>query len=324
MRVNMELFSKNIICSGDSYTDNLRTGNEGKEVWPDFLAQKLKTKNVINLGSSGAGNYEIYSRTVDSICNIKNISLVVVMWSEFPRIDLEIDMRKFKANKKNPDGHLSYQRLHRGKSQYPVWFENFNPPKLLQWERKGLIEKDGNGKKIEREKWKYQISRFFDVHKTQNDYSGINAFMRYAYSIQSICEIENIPLIQIMGTEPVINEGIYNPTRTKSGLIRSPENLPGERRFHNSWQDACSMVLRHPTLEKIKNNFIGWPMFKEIGGYCVDDLISENDPKWNGMRGNHWPSDFRISEKDSHPSTKGHKFIGEYLYEQSKHLYSDS
>ena len=75
---------------------------------------------------------------------------------------------------------------------------------------------------------------------------------------------------------------------------------------------------------QIKNNFIGWPMFKEIGGYCVDDLISENDPKWNGMRGNHWPSDFRISEKDSHPSTKGHKFIGEYLYEQSKHLYSDS
>ena len=143
----MALFSKNIICSGDSYTDNLRTGNEGNDVWPDFLAQKLKTKNVINLGSSGAGNYEIYSRTVDSICNIKNISLMVVMWSEFPRIDLEIDMRKFKADKRNPNGHLSYQRLHRGKSQYPVWFENFNPQKLLQWERKGLIEKDGNGKK---------------------------------------------------------------------------------------------------------------------------------------------------------------------------------
>ena len=73
---------KTLICAGDSYTDDFRTTNNFEKVWPNFLAEKTKAKHLINIGSSGAGNYEIFSRTVDEITLNKNIDLVVVMWSE--------------------------------------------------------------------------------------------------------------------------------------------------------------------------------------------------------------------------------------------------
>ena len=89
--------SKKIICCGDSYTDSFRAGNQGVEmpyqVWPNFLGEKISnneyfipSKDLMNLGSSGAGNYEIYSRTVDVISSQKNIGLAIPMWSEFQRV----------------------------------------------------------------------------------------------------------------------------------------------------------------------------------------------------------------------------------------------
>ena len=311
--------SKKIICSGDSYTDNLRAGNQGVElpyqVWPDFFGEKLSkneyfipSKDLMNLGSSGAGNYEIYSRTVDAISSQKNIGLVVVMWSEFPRVDFEVDMRDFEVNSKNKFGFMSYMRLHKGKTRDPVYYENCHPEKLLTTERKGIVRIDNKGKKVVIPSWKYKLSEISVLKKINNNYSGINAFMRYAYSIQSICDNENIPLIQIMGTRPVVNwtkvQGVNQPT--------------------GSWQECCRIVIHHPMLEKMKNNFIGWPIFKELGGFQVDDLMEQNDIKWSGQRGSLWPADLRISENDSHPNLKGHKFIGEYLYEQYENLYSDS
>ena len=49
---------KTLICAGDSYTDRYRTTNNFDKVWPNFLAEKTKPKHLINIGSSGAGNYE--------------------------------------------------------------------------------------------------------------------------------------------------------------------------------------------------------------------------------------------------------------------------
>jgi hypothetical protein len=97
-----------------------------------------------------------------------------------------------------------------------------------------------------------------------------------------------------MGTRPVVDN-----------------NIGGD--VAKVWQECCSIMIQHPMLEKMKNNFIGWPIFKELGGFLVDDLIEQNDIKWSGQRGNLWPADLRISENDSHPNIKGHKFIGEYL-----------
>jgi lysophospholipase L1-like esterase len=294
------------------------------QVWPNFLGEKISknehfitSKDLMNLGSSGAGNYEIYSRTVDAISSQKNIGLVVVMWSEFPRVDFEVDLRNFKADKettKNKFGYMSYIRLYKGKTRYPVYFENWHPEKVLTIERKGIITIDNKGKKVVIPSWKYKLSELFDLKKINNNYSGINAFIRYAYSIQAICDNENIPLIQIMGTRPVVNDGVWPDVTdtTESAHLNS------------AWQECCSIMIRHPMLEKIKNNFIGWPVFKELGGFNVDDLIEQNDIKWVGKRGNLWPADLRISENDSHPNLKGHKFIGEYLYEQYEKLYPDS
>ena len=77
-------------------------------------------------------------------------------------------------------------------------------------------------------------------------------------------------------------------------------------------------VMNNDNFENVKLDIFEGPLDLLL------NLIRENDSKWNGKRGSNWPSDFRISEEDSHPNTKGHKFIGEYLYEQCKHLYPDS
>ena len=336
----MALFSKKskkIICSGDSYTDNYRIGNEGGKngfppfnVWPNFLGQRLSddeyfipSRDLINIGSSGAGNYEIYSRTVDTIAKHKNIGLVVVMWSEFSRVDLEVDLRDFVADKKeNSDiaTHLSYTRLHKGGSRYPVYFENLHPGKIVQENKPGVVRVDQNGKRVDTKNWKYKLSEIYHTKKTSNTYSGINAFVRYVYSIQSICKSENIPLMQIMGTSPLTCEGLYGNYLTE-GVAADAAKIVGGG---GPWQEACDVLIKHSTIDKIEDSFIGWPVFKELGGFHVDDLLEKNDSKWNGRRGNCWPADLRVSEKDSHPNLKGHKFLGDYLYEQYKDLYSDS
>ena len=51
----------------------------------------------INLGRSGSGNEYIYSRTLDTLVTEKNIGLVVVMWSEFQRLDFHCKNGKWQA-----------------------------------------------------------------------------------------------------------------------------------------------------------------------------------------------------------------------------------
>jgi len=55
-------------------------------VWPKLLAEKFNME-CINLGQSACGNEYIYSRTLDILVTEKNLGLVVVMWSEFHRLD---------------------------------------------------------------------------------------------------------------------------------------------------------------------------------------------------------------------------------------------
>jgi len=55
-------------------------------VWPKLLAEKFNME-CINLGQCGSGNEYIYSRTLDALVTEKNLGLVVVMWSEFQRLD---------------------------------------------------------------------------------------------------------------------------------------------------------------------------------------------------------------------------------------------
>ena len=54
----------------------------------EHLAKDLDM-DLINLGASGSGNLEIFSKVVDAT-QLENIGGVVVMWSEPDRIDFEV------------------------------------------------------------------------------------------------------------------------------------------------------------------------------------------------------------------------------------------
>ena len=54
-------------------------------------------------------------------------------------------------------------------------------------------------------------------------------------------------------------------------------------------------------MDKIdESRFVGWPIFENIGGWCINDVLNNSD-------------DVRISEEDWHPNNKGHEIIIENL-----------
>ena len=73
-------------------------------------------------------------------------------------------------------------------------------------------------------------------------------------------------------------------------------------------------MLPIKNIDKMNNNFIGWPITESIGGYCFDSLLTS---------ANHWDaSSTRISRADTHPNAVGHKLISEVLYDEYKKIYS--
>ena len=109
----MSKYSKHLIVSADSMGSNLvkfyksvqhvKSTNEGKffsnfdklpdpfPIWPELLAEKLNLNNI-NLSIPGLGNRAIFERAVDEISkyNPNDIGLVVIMWSEWTRVDIRV------------------------------------------------------------------------------------------------------------------------------------------------------------------------------------------------------------------------------------------
>jgi hypothetical protein len=56
--------------------------------WPQHLADKLDME-CVNLGQCGSGNKQILSKIINTVLTEKNIGIVVVMWSQFQRLDFE-------------------------------------------------------------------------------------------------------------------------------------------------------------------------------------------------------------------------------------------
>ena len=94
---------KYLIAAGDSMTADLishkliHLGSEAAPlgepfpVWSKLLSNKLNMKDI-NLGLPGGGNQSIFEKTTFEVSKYdpKEIGLVVVMWSEYFRLDIRI------------------------------------------------------------------------------------------------------------------------------------------------------------------------------------------------------------------------------------------
>ena len=81
--------------------------------------------------------------------------------------------------------------------------------------------------------------------------------------------------------------------------------------FYPTFQEECPrLLLEHPIYDHIKeNHFIGWPIYKEVGGFSLSDKIGNN------LRVN-WPIDM-------HPNQEGHELIANVFYNRYQELYDD-
>ena len=85
-----------LIALGCSYTEHYLHSMHAMGVdhsftrWPQLLADKLDMK-CVNLGRSGMGNEFMVSKLLDVLHTEKNIGLVVIMWSEWQRMDFQYE-----------------------------------------------------------------------------------------------------------------------------------------------------------------------------------------------------------------------------------------
>ena len=66
------------------------------------------------------------------------------------------------------------------------------------------------------------------------------------------------------------------------------------------------MVASAMRFDKIDDDFIGWPTDTSIGGFNIkQEVLGGYENREND-----------VSEKDSHPNSKGQEMIAEFLYER--------
>jgi len=164
--------SGKLLVVGDSFSDRyVETRPELKGVtpynyWFDKLSHHLNMK-LTNLSKSGIGNKQIFDLAFDAICNIKGIDLIIVMWSEFKRLDLEVDNHHL--------GGINYL------SYNPDWWGD-------EWRKKWHMFSD----------WK----KIYEQYKIHSANRGIDNFLRYTKSLSLLTNEKDINIIQCFGCVP--------------------------------------------------------------------------------------------------------------------------
>ena len=272
---------KKLIAIGCSYTENYKSFS----AWPTHLAKELDMK-CVNLGQRGAGNNYILSKIIDTVLTEKNIGLVVVMWSQFQRLDFQ--------------------------------YEDSTVPVRDQWMH---INLDYDRTKIYWKKWNILQN---DLRGLHNPHSAIQNSLRTFILAENF--LKDIPHLYIQGAMPISDyntstlgitdnfDGTPNPDQIRAAA-RVAAGLDDNENY-DSIKVAVNSFIKSPYLNYAEKNvskkFIGWPIFDIMGGYCVDDILDKLDPE---------QKELRISDEDTHPNAEGHKIISQKIYDAYAKIY---
>ena len=255
---------KKLIAIGCSYTDHYLNSVQSPNLdfdfprWPQHLADMLDME-CVNLGKAGMGNEYMLAKVLE-VLDEKNIGLVVIMWSEWQRLD-------FQTKTHNWDNF----HPHRDNSKVPR-VERFP----INLEARQAILKYFN----------------FKARSMRN--------LRTFFIVQEV--LKNVQYLMIQGTQNFSTDVMYH----EDGSVNDIKDTIKIRK-------RMKEFISEPLFDKIdEKKFIGWPIFREIGGYCVDNILDDIDPSRNI---------YRMSKEDSHPNDKGHKCIGEMLFNEYKKIY---
>ena len=255
-----------LITIGCSYTEQYfhsiytETKHLNFPRWSKLLADKLDME-CVNLGRSGVGQEYMVAKLLDTLISEKNIGLVVIMWSEWQRLDFQ-----FRPGK-GTDGWVALHphRDNRRVERYPINREG----------RIALLEHN-------------------------NVISATMRSLRFFLIAQKL--LKDIPYLMVQGTTPLINAPYLHP--------KVEDAMAKEIKIRKI---ATKQILDSPILDEIdENKFIGWPIFRSIGGYHIDNVLNKRDP--NRIK-------LRVSKNDTHPNGEGHRVISEEIYKVYKRVY---
>jgi len=146
-----------------------------------------------------------------------------------------------------------------------------------------------------------------------NVHSWIRKSIRNFYSLQLLCEHFNIPLKQFQMIS-LFNDYITEYTSNDD--------------YESVRLDCLNSISQSPQFDLIdKSTFIGWPIYKEEGGFVVADVtVHLNWKVYNKLAnrikdstyykaGRKANQKYVISDKDPHPNQEGHKLLSEFIYE---------
>ena len=113
------------------------------------------------------------------------------------------------------------------------------------------------------------------------EFNNLYKSIRYIHAFQNHCELNKIPFLQTQGIFPT--------------------------------QECNKEFLDSAQFDFIDDKkFVGWPMYRELGGSTMWDKLDEVDPKQTKLR---------IGKEDLHPNGEGHERIAEIMYERYKKIY---
>ena len=309
--MNYTMRSK-LIVSGCSYTYGAQKKRNGTIPWPDQLANLLDME-LINVSHNGCGNNYILSSLTDAIYDNdpKDIGLVIAMWSEYDRIDFPISEGSFRFyEKKQKDGTIEFERVE--------GYEHENNKK--RWTGININVVHGEKEKehmILNGHSPYGASSWANFQNSFTRYCNENNFWSksdcWHQSLHKFLHFKNLtnkkglPYLQCVGPNPWVR-GEPNDSARRLKINYLAKNL-----------------ISHPFFDELDEpNFIGFPLFTNIGGYAFDDLLpieSGSEPEITGLTVGKYDRSYRISQTDSHPNTKGHKLFADHLYENYKNIY---
>ena len=297
-----------LIVGGCSYTYGGNDEDAISNNWAEQLADRLNMK-LVNTSKNGMGNEFILNKITEAIYTHDNIGLVIAMWSEFERIDIPVSPKAKRFVKLDLHDGEHYREKKEGayneKNAYWTTVHAGVLNKATPENRSIIIEQGMHPSKVD--EWLNQQNNMVHMWNEWNNGDG------QAYS--KIKCLEKSLLQMLIFKQLLKSKGLdYMHCVGVNPYIRGVEEGRHAALKGQQYSKAILDSVYFDELDEPK--FIGFPIMEEIGGYWFDTLLPVLPNENNKV-----DLDYRVSEDDTHPNTKGHKIFADKLYDEYTQIY---
>ncbi len=256
-----------IIIGGCSFTDyampsRAKPNPMDFKMWPAYI----EGYEIINTAKCGSGNRKILSSIMQEVLKHepKDIKYVIVAWSEWTRQDILADNSHFTD--------LPWRTI---------------IPKADD-ERDKLVKEICHNETFIDNLYKSIQAKF------PKDIDIMNDNLQMMYQFQCFCNELNINFLQMQMLP------CYNKFREEDN---HPDDLiGGEIEFKKRKKREYNLMTNPISLLLDDSKFIGFPIFKGLGGYTILDLLKKK-----------YGESYRINGIDAHPNEESQRFIAEVV-----------